>query len=145
MYGPAKFPVSYSAIFISKGSYGVAEPKTVNLESVRTTYKLVRACKPSVFMQRGIVQTIEISVNLGLPISMVPCLHQSNLHIKRKLWGRKAWKCTPCVGASNVQTCTSLQSTRFYAGRYWADKINWQKFGVPIAIVPCFHQSNLHI
>ena len=29
--------------------------------------------------------TMEICGNLGLPIAMVPCLHQSNAYIKRKL------------------------------------------------------------
>ena len=72
-----------------KEAKGVDEPKNVDLVSVQTTYRPVRACKPPGFMQCHIELRREICVNLRLSIAMVPCLHRSNLHIKRKLCGRR--------------------------------------------------------
>ena len=138
----AMVPCLHQSNFGSKGSYGVDEPKNVNLESVQTTSKPVRTCKVPGFLQRRIGPRMEICVNLWLPVSMVPCLHQSNLHIKKKLCDRRAWKCKPSVGAKCVQTCKDLHLTRFHAAPYRADNGN---LGLLIAMVPCFHQSNTHI
>ena len=71
------------AMLISKGSYGYGEPKNVIALSVQKTYWSIRACKLAAFMQRQIGPTMEIWGNSGLPITMVPCLHQSNVHTKR--------------------------------------------------------------
>ena len=67
--------VSTKAILISKRNHRIADPKNVNLESVQTTYKPVRACKLPCFMQRRIGPRFEICVHLGPDIAMVPCLH----------------------------------------------------------------------
>ena len=73
---------------------------------------------------------MEICVNSGLPIAMVPCLHQSNVHVKRKQWERRAQKCKPFVGAKIVRTYTFLQTTLYHAAPYSADNVNLRKFGV---------------
>ena len=47
----------------------------------------------------------ENCVNWGGPITMVPCLHQGNVYIKRKLRVWRAKKCIPLVGAETPLTC----------------------------------------
>ena len=61
----------------------------------------VRACKQPGFMQRRIWPLIQICGFSGLPFSMVPCLHQCNLDIQRKLRECRAQKCNPCFGAKS--------------------------------------------
>ena len=71
----------------------------------------------------------EIYVNSGLPIATVPCLHQSNVHIKRKLWGRRAQKYNRYEGAISPQICTGRKSTTFYAAPYVSNNGKLRKFG----------------
>ena len=42
---------------------------------------------------------------------MVPCLHQDNIYIKRKLRVWRAQKCISLVGAKSPLTCAGRQST----------------------------------
>ena len=81
----AMLPCLHKAMLKSKGNNGLGDPKNANPESVQKAYRRVQTCKLPVFMQRGISPTKEIYINSGLPIAMVPCLHQSNVYIKRKL------------------------------------------------------------
>ena len=67
--------------------------KNVNTDSVQKTHKPVRVGKVAGFRQRRLGPTMEICVHSRLPIGMVPCLHQSNVHINRKLKERRAQKC----------------------------------------------------
>ena len=41
---------------------------------------------------------MQICGKSGLPFAQVPCLHQSNLHMKRKLREWRTQKCNPCFG-----------------------------------------------
>ena len=66
---------------------------------------------------------------LGLSIPMVPCLHQSNVHIKRTRWRRRAQKYNPCVSPKSEQACTGLQTTPSHAAQYRADMGNLRNFG----------------
>ena len=52
----------------------------------------------------------EICRNSGLPFAMVPCLHQNNVYMKRKLRVRRVQNCIPLVGAKMSLTCASLQT-----------------------------------
>ena len=54
----------------------------------------------------GIGPGTETCVNWGGPIAMVPCLHQGNLYIKRKLRVWRAQKCNLLVGAKTALTST---------------------------------------
>ena len=65
----------------------------------------------------------------GLPIPMVPRLHQSNCYIKRKLRVWKAQKCSALVGAETVLTSAGRKTTPFYGGQYWVWKGNVRNFG----------------
>ena len=72
---------------------------------------------------------MEICINSGLPISMVPCLHQSNVNFKRELRVWRARKCIPLIGAETALTCTGLQTTPVHGGKYSAKNGNLRKFG----------------
>ena len=98
---------------------------------------------------------MKLCVNSGLPIAMIPCLHQSNIDIKRKLLGRWAQKYNHWVGEKRVQTSMGQQSTCFHISPYKARKlptfmqhhIGQRKeicvnSGLRIIMVPCLHQSN---
>ena len=68
-------------------------------------------------------------VNWGEHIAMVPCLHQRNIFIKRRLqvWSDK--KCIPKLGAKTPLTCVGLKTTPSEGGRYSAENGNLRKFG----------------
>ena len=67
---------------------------------------------------------MEICEISGLPIPMVPRLHQSNGYIKRKLRVWRAQKCIALVGAETVLTRAGPQTTPFHGGQYRV--INWK-------------------
>ena len=73
--------------------------------------------------------TMQIFETTGLPIAMVPSLHQNSNYIKQKFQGCRAQKYYPCVGAKGVQTSTLLQITRIHVSPYRADNANFRKFG----------------
>ena len=60
----------------------------------------------------------------GLPLPMVPCLHQSNVYIKRKLRVWRVIKCIPLVGAKTSLTCAGLQTTLSQVSKYRAENGN---------------------
>ena len=76
---------------------------------------------------------------------MVSCLHQSNAYIKRKLQVCRVQKCIPLVGAKSALTCAGRQTTPSHVSQYRAENWNLRKSGLPFAIVPCLHQSNIYI
>ena len=72
---------------------------------------------------------MEISETSGLPIPMVPCLHQTNGYIKRKLGEWRAQKCIAIVGADTVLTSAGPQTTPFRGGKHRAKNGNMQNSG----------------
>ena len=89
----------------------------------------MQACKLPRFMEGIIGPRIEICVNSGPHIAMVPCLHQSNVYIKTKLRGWRAQKCNPLVGGKPPLTSAGLQTTPVHRAQYRADNGNLCKFG----------------
>ena len=79
------YRVCTKEIFTSKGSFRDADSKNIILVSVQKGYKPLHCFKLSAFMYRHIGPTMQSSEISGLPIAMVPCLHRTNIHIKRKL------------------------------------------------------------
>ena len=131
------YRVCTKAIFLPKGSFGNREPKNVTLLSLRTR-------KLRTFMQRGIVPTVQIYGNSGLPFAMVSCFHQSNLYTKRKLREWRTQKFNPCFGAVSPLRSTCPQTTYFNTGWYRATVQIYRNSGLPFAMVPCLHQNNLY-
>ena len=105
-------------------------------------HRPVRACKLPHFMHRRIRQTVEILRNSGLPIAMVPCLHQRIAHIKRKLRVWRAQKCNFLISTKAATTTTGLQTTPFHASPYKTDS---GKSGLRLAMVLCLHQRIAYI
>ena len=62
-------------------------------------------------LQRRFWQAIEILKISGLPIAMVPCLHQCNVYIVRKLWVWRAQKCNLLIIAKTEPTDTGQQTS----------------------------------
>ena len=92
---------------------------------------------------------MQICGKSGQHFAMVPCLHQSNLYIKRKLREWTALKCTPCFGAESPLRSMGLQSTRFHAASYRADSENLRKLGATFrhgtvfTQIQCLYQGKL--
>ena len=72
---------------------------------------------------------MEIYETSGVPIPMVPCLHQTNGYIKRKLGEWRAQKCIAIVGADTVLTSAGPQTTPFHGGQHRAKNGNMRNFG----------------
>ena len=77
--------------------------------------------------------------------TMVPPLHQSNVHIKRQLWVWRTQKCTRFLGAINALGFMARQITRFHAPRKQPRKEIWEISKLLETMVPPFHQSNVSI
>ena len=72
---------------------------------------------------------MEICETSGLPIPMVPRLHQTNGYMKRKLGEWRAQKCNAIVGADTVLTSEGPQTTPFHGGKHRAKNGNMRNFG----------------
>ena len=105
----------------------------------------LRAGKLCILKQCRIWPTLEICGSTGPPIPSVPCLHQINVYIKRKLrvWGTQ--KCNFLIGAETGPTVTGRQTTFSQAMPYMANIGICGSSGPPIPKVPCFHQINVYI
>ena len=60
---------------------------------------------------------------------MVPCLHQDNIYIKRKLRVWRAQKCISLVGGNSPLTCVGRQSTVCQGKQYRVGNGNMCKLG----------------
>ena len=58
---------------------------------------------------------------------MVPCLHQSNVYIKRKLQVLSVPKCIPLVGAKTELACAGRQTTSSHISQYRSENGNLRK------------------
>ena len=81
---------------------------------------------------------------LGGPIGMVPCLHQGNIYIQKKLWVWREQKCIRLVGGETPLPCAGQQTTPFHGvgiGPRTETCVDWCG---AIAMVPCLHQGNVY-
>ena len=92
-------------------------------------YLRLRAGKLRILKQCRIWPTLEICGSSWPPIPEVPCLHQINVYIKRKLrvWGTQ--KCNFLIGAETVPTVTGRQTTYSQAMPYMANIGNLRQYG----------------
>ena len=79
------------------------------------TYQCVAANFPRV-TGGNIGSRKKICGTSGLPIPMVPCLHQSNGYTKRKLRAFRGQKCIFLVGADTALTSAGPQTTPGHGG-----------------------------
>ena len=80
-------------------------------------------------MGSGIGPRAETCINWSGPIALVPCVHQRNIYIQRKLRIWREQKCIPLVSGETPPTCAGRQTTPCYGGRYMAENRNLRKFG----------------
>ena len=79
-------------------------------------------------LQRRIWQAIEIFKTSGLPIDMLPCLHQCNAYIVRKLRVWRAQNSNFLVSAKTAPTGMGQHTTPCLAAPYWARNEKFSKF-----------------
>ena len=60
---------------------------------------------------------------------MVPCLHQENVYMKRKLQIWRVQKCISLLGAKSALTCAGRQTTRSHVRQNGAENGNFRKSG----------------
>ena len=89
----------------------------------------MRSGKLPRLMGGGIGPRTDTCVNWGGPIAIVPCLHQRNICIQRKLRVWREQKCSPLVGAETPLTCAVRQTTPSHGGRYRAENGYLRKLG----------------
>ena len=99
------------AMVISKGSYGHEELKNLIHRLVQIPYLAERRRKLPRIIGGNIGPTMEICRSSGLPIPMLPRLHQSNGYIKKKLRAWRVQKCIALVGADTILTSAGSQTT----------------------------------
>ena len=80
------------------------------------------------FLVGSIPLRMEICVNSGLPIGMVPHFHKRTVYIKRKLQVWRAQKCIALVVVETVLTSAGPQTTPFHGGQNWAENGNLWEF-----------------
>ena len=105
-------------------------------------YSPVQGRKLPCVMGRRIGSRMEICGTSGLPIPMVPRLHQSNGYMKRKLRAWRVQKCISQVGSDTVLTSAWVQTTSLHRGCIGSRKEICETSGVPIPMVLRLHQSN---
>ena len=88
---------------------------------------------------------MEICGTSGLPILMVPRLHQSNGNIKRKLRAWRVQKYITLVGADIVLRSAGPQSIPFHGGSIWPRMEISGNSCLPILMVLRFHENNINI
>ena len=71
----------------------------------------------------------ESFVNWDGPMAMVPCLHQGNIYIKRKLLVWRDQKCIPLVGAITQLKCAGCHNTPSRGRQYRAQNGKFGKLG----------------
>ena len=87
----------------------------------------------------------ESCINCDGPISKVPCVHQGNIYIKRKLRVWRDQKCILLVGAIIPLTCAGRQKPRLEGGSIGPITESCINCDGPISMVPCLHQGNIYI
>ena len=132
-------------MFISIGSYGCGDPKNLISSSVQKPYLRLRAAKLPILMHGRIWPTLEICGSSGPPIPQVPCLHQINVYIKRKLrvWGTQIRNFL--VGEETVPTITARKLPILMHRRIWPTLEICCSSVPPIPKIPCLHQINGYI
>ena len=96
-------------------------------------------------LQLRIGQAIENFQISGLPIVMVPCLHQCNVYVKRKQQVWRAQKCNFLLCAKTAPTCMGQQTTRVMQRCIGQGIEIFKILGLIFAMVPCLHQCKVYI
>ena len=96
---------------------------------MQKSHVAVRAMKQPRLKEVGIGPTMETCGNWGGHTAMVPCLHQCNVHIKRKVRVWRDQKYIPLVGAKIPRRYAGRQTTPPQGSRYRAENGKLRKLG----------------
>ena len=89
----------------------------------------MRAVKVPCLEGGRIGPSMESCINSYGPMSMVPCLHQGNIYIKRKLQVWRDQKCIPFVGSITPLNCAGRHNTPSRGKQYRAQYGKFGKLG----------------
>ena len=112
-----------------KEDKGMERPEMYSPNRCKNRFYLCGAVKLHHLKRVGIRSITQSCVNWGGPTVMVPCLHQGNINIKRKLRVWRDQKYIPLVGAKTPLTCTGRQNTPSEGSRYRPENGNLRKLG----------------
>ena len=135
------YRVLTKAMFIPKVATGMESPKMHSSTRCKnrtylcgtTNYPV--SCKPVYYQEQKVA---EIRVSLLLPFTMVPCLHKSNVYIKRKLQVWRVQKRVPLVGAKTALICAGLHTTPSHVSQCRATNGNLRKSGTTFRLDTVF-------
>ena len=77
-------------------------------------------------------------------MAMVPCLHQGNIYIKRKLQVWRDQKCIPLICAIAPLNFRAIKISRLEGGSIGPRTESCVSCDGQISMVPCFHQGNIY-
>ena len=89
----------------------------------------MRAVKIARLQGGSIGHSTESCINCDGQFSMVPCLHQGNIYIKRKLRVCRDQKCIPFVGGITPLNCAGRHNTPSRGRQYRAQNGKFGKLG----------------
>ena len=139
------YRVCTKEIFTSKGSFRDAESKNIILGLVQKGYKPLRGFKLPAFMFRQIGPTIQISGILGLPIAMVPYLHQNSTNNKRNLRDAEPKNIILGLLQKGYKPRRGFKLTAFMYRHVGTRMQISVTSGLLIAMVPYLHENNTYI
>ena len=112
-------------MLISKGSYRYGESKIgIPLVGAKTalTYAELQTTPSPVSQYRA--ENGNLRKSGSTFHHLVPCLHQSNVYIKKKVPVWRVQKRVPLVGAKTTLICAGLQSTSSHVSQYRVENTN---------------------
>ena len=120
--------------------------KCILLDSAKTSLTCA-GLQTTCLMKVSIGPRMEFCGNPGLVSATVPCLHQSNVYIKRKIPVWRVQICLPLVGAKTALTCAGRQTTPSHVSQYSSENGNLRKsgstfrYGTVFAPEQCLYQK----
>ena len=96
-------------------------------------------------MYRHIGPTMQISENSGLPIAMIPCLHQNNIYIKGSLRDTEPKNIIFGLVQEGYKPLRGFKLPALRCRHIGPRMEISESSGLPIAMVPCLQQINIYI
>ena len=122
-------PCLHQGNIYNKQNYGYGETRNVFPYSVQKPFLPVRAVKVPHVKGVGVRPRTQTCVNWSGRITMVLCLYQGSIYIKRKVRVRRDKKCILLLGAQIPLTCVGRQTIPSKGRRCRVDTGNLRKLG----------------
>ena len=122
------YRVCTKALFISKGSCrNVESKKCIPLVGAKTAHTCTGQQTAPSHVSQYRAENGKLRKTGCTYFTMVPCLHQINVYITRKLQVWTVQKCIRLVGAKTALTCLGRQPTPSHASQYSVQNVNLRK------------------